>query len=38
MSKLYDIFMELVANLKNDELLELAKSLNEYVKNDEEMD
>lgn len=34
MDKLYDIFMELVGRLTNEELLELAKSINEYVKND----
>ena len=34
MDKLYDIFMELVGRLTNKELLELAKSINEYVKND----
>lgn len=34
MDKLYDIFMELTANLKNEELLELANALIEYVKGD----
>lgn len=34
MDKLYDIFMELVGNLSNEELLELSKALKEYVEND----
>lgn len=34
MDKLYDIFMELVGNLTNEELLELSKALKEYVEND----
>ena len=34
MDKLYDIFMELVGNLSNEELLELANNLIEYVKGD----
>ena len=38
MDKLYDIFMELVGNLSNEELLELSKSLKEYVENDKLFD
>lgn len=34
MDKLYDIFMELVGKLSNEELLELSKALKEYVEND----
>lgn len=32
MDKLYDIYMELVGNLSNKEIEELANSLLEYVK------
>lgn len=38
MDKLYEIFMELVGNLTNEELLELSKSLKEYVENDKLFD
>lgn len=34
MDKLYNIFMELVGKLSNEELLELSKALKEYVEND----
>lgn len=34
MDKLYDIYMELVGNLSNKEIKELANSLLEYVKGD----
>lgn len=35
MDKLYDIFMELIGKLNNEELIKLAKSLEEYVKESE---
>ena len=38
MDKLYDIFMELVGNLSNEEIEKLAKDLLEYVENDKESD
>lgn len=38
MDKLYDIFMELVGKLTNEELLELSKALKEYVENDKLFD
>lgn len=34
MDKLYNIFMELIGKLSNEELLELSKGLKEYVEND----
>jgi len=34
---LYDLFMRLIGCLSNDEILKLAKSLKEYVENDEEV-
>lgn len=38
MDKLYNIFMELVGKLSNEELLELSKALKEYVENDKLFD
>ena len=38
MYKLYNIFMELVGKLSNEELLELSKALKEYVENDKLFD
>lgn len=34
--KLYDIFMELIGKLSNEEIEKLAKDLTEYVENDKE--
>lgn len=38
MDKLYDIFMELTANLSDEELEELTKSLKEYIENNKLFD